>query len=89
MSRSGTVDSCYPYSALLEEASRVLPLTGEKWAVGMASTGTTQEEQEKGYQLPHGAGWEAHSWQFGNPNYLLSAKAFGLSSPQESLFFPL
>lgn len=65
MPRSGSVGSCYCYPALLEEASRVLPPIGEKWAVGMASTGTTKKEQEKG---PHGAGWEAHSWQCSNPN---------------------
>lgn len=85
MSRSGTVDSCYPYSALLEEMSRVLPHTDEKWAVGMA----TSLEEEKGHQLPHGAGWEAHSWLFGNPNDFTSAKAFYLSSPQEPMVFPL
>lgn len=37
--------------------------------------------------MPHGDVWEAHSWQFGNPNYFISAKAFDLSSPQESMVF--
>lgn len=37
--------------------------------------------------MPHGDVWDAHSWQFGNPNYFISAKAFDLSSPQESVVF--
>lgn len=89
MSKSGTVDSCHPYPALLEKASRVLPPTGEKWAVGMARTGTAQEEQEKGHQLPHGAGWEHTAGSLAIQITWFQQRLFICHHHRSPWFFPL